>query len=115
MHWVSNLAQLSDYIDAVGSLGATGVALFIGGLLAGYFVARLIKLLLLFGVILGIAVYLGLITVDKEEVITKIASIYNNLKEKYGDTVAQAISVLGTSTPFLAGVAIGFLVGIIKR
>jgi uncharacterized membrane protein (Fun14 family) len=82
------------------------IILFFVGLLIGYALAKLLKVLLILFVAFFLASYFGIIKLNIID--------FKTIIEKYGMEIASIAAALLSSTVFVIGAVIGFLIGIFK-
>lgn len=82
------------------------IILFFIGLLIGYALAKLLKVLLILFVAFFIASYFGIIRLNIVD--------FKTIIEKYGMEIASIAASLLSSTVFVIGAILGFLIGLFK-
>lgn len=82
------------------------IIIFFVGLLIGYALAKLLKVLLILFVAFFIASYFGIINLNIPD--------FKTIIEKYGMEIASIAAALLSSTVFVIGAIIGFLIGLLK-
>ncbi|MEM2083185.1 MAG: hypothetical protein QXY18_03545 [Nitrososphaerota archaeon] len=82
------------------------IIIFFVGLLIGYALAKLLKVLLILFIAFFIASYFGIINLNIPD--------FKTIIEKYGMEIASIAAALLSSTAFVIGAIIGFLIGLFK-
>lgn len=99
------LQGIADLLRSGDTLISTA-AIFLVGLIAGFFLAKTIKILVVTSIVIIVSSYFGVVSINREAL--------DSLVQKYGPLVGQFSAFALSSSAFIVGALIGFVAGLLR-
>ncbi|HIQ29600.1 MAG TPA: hypothetical protein EYH45_03450 [Candidatus Caldiarchaeum subterraneum] len=99
------LASLAGFL-ASPNIMSMQIILFFVALVIGYILAKVVKVMIVVGIIILVGYYLGFISINEGQI--------SRLAEQYGPAVMQGILFAVSSLVFGLGLVIGFIAGMLR-